>query len=223
MIFDSHAYPVSIDLETLGLQANAPIIQIGAVQFNRDGGIISQFFREIRPQGQTAADMNTLKWWLDQGDGGTATIRCALASSVSLEEALQQFSGWLHSLEALSDPDSLPGRYTGPVMFRGNKDMSWLENAYDRHGMELPFMFQEVHEQRQFMRAANHMGLGNQYTAVSLQRMEYADQRVTPPHHALSDAIWQAQCAAYAVKYMDAVNDILKDHPVDKFIPYVRE
>lgn len=218
MIFDSHGYPVSVDLETLGLQPNAPIIQIGAVQFNRDGGILSQFFVEINPQGQLAADMNTLKWWLDQGEGGTATIRRALASPVSIEEALQQFSGWLHSLEALSDPEA--GRFTGPVLFRGNKDMSWLENAYDRHGMELPFMFQEVHEQRQFMRAANYLGLDNQDTTISLQRMEYADQRRTPQHHALSDAIWQAQCAAYAVKYMDEVNRVVAANPIPKHIPY---
>lgn len=196
MIFNHDVNPVSVDLETLGLAPNAAIIQIGAVQFNRAGGVLSQFHIHINPAGQAAPDPDTIKWWLDQGESGVETLRKAYSSSVSIEEGLQLFKDWFGSLNTNGSGWRSSPEFDGPVLFRGNKDMSWLENAYDKDQSTLPFHFQEVHEQRQFLRAAEYMGFDH-------SEIQWPEGLV--PHNALDDAIWQATCACLSVAYLDEV------------------
>lgn len=191
MIFEHDLFPVSVDLETLGLKPNAAIIQIGAAVFDQEGHILDNFTVTINPAGQRPAEVDTLGWWLNQGDSGAEALRRAYSSPVSIHEALHLFSSWLTQGQ---EPNEV-GRFGGPVLFRGNKDMSWLENAYDTNGIEMPFHFQEVHEQRQFMRAAEYLG----YDRSSM------GERISGQHNALNDAIWQAKCAAAAVKYMSTL------------------
>lgn len=188
MIFDSEHMPVSIDLETIGLNPNAPIIQIGAALFTPGGHIVDTFQVTVNPALQTEPDAETIKWWLNQGDSGAETLRQAYNSPVYILEALHLFSSWMTSCQ---DAD-FAGKFGGAVLFRGNKDMSWLENCYDHHRQHIPFHFQQVHEQRQFMRTAEYLG----YDRLSM------GDRLTAQHDALNDAIWQAKCAAAAVAYM---------------------
>lgn len=190
MIFGWEENPISVDLETLGLSPFAAIIQIGAVAFRRDGSVASAFEVTINPRGQTAPDGDTLLWWLSQGEFGAQMLQAAYSSPVTLEEALEQFAAWIRSQ---AHPDSADV-YDGAVLFRGNKDMSWLENAYDRVGMQVPFKFRNVHEQRQFMRTAVYLGFEGQTV-----------ERKGAHHDALSDAIFQAECVAASVRYMDTL------------------
>lgn len=188
MIFGWEENPVSVDLETLGLHPFSAIIQIGAVSFNRKGEVVSEFKINVNPKGQRAPDADTISWWLDQGEEGAAMLRNAYSSIFDIESALVQFGGWLRTQ---SHPGSF-GPFDGPILFRGNKDLSWLENAYDKSSIEVPFKFRNVHEQRQFMRTAVYLGFE-----------EESMIRLTRTHDALNDAIWQAKCAAAAVRHMD--------------------
>lgn len=188
MIFGWEENPISVDLETLGLHPFAAIIQIGAVAFNRSGEYVSKFCVTVNPKGQRAADPDTMRWWLDQGEAGAALLRSAYSSPVSIDEALTQFAGWVRTQ---SHPGSC-GVFDGPVLFRGNKDLSWLENAYDKAGIAVPFRFRNVHEQRQFMRTAVYLGFD-----------DLSVEREGTHHDALDDAIYQAKCAAAAVRHMD--------------------
>lgn len=188
MIFGWEELPVSVDLETLGLHPFSAIIQIGAVSFNRKGEVISQFSVTINPKGQRAPDADTLAFWLNQGEAGAAMLRNAYNSTTDIETALEQFGGWLRTQ---SHPDS-HSTFDGPILFRGNKDLSWLENAYDKAGIAVPFKFRNVHEQRQFMRTAVYLGFE-----------EASMTRLTRSHDALNDAVWQAKCAAEAMLHID--------------------
>lgn len=188
MIFDQAYYPVSIDLETLGLGPYSPIIQIGAALFNSEGTILDTFQVTIHPAGQSPVDLETVKWWLNQGDSGAEALRKSFNSPVWILEAMHLFSSWMTTCQDCDES----GRFGGPVLFRGNKDMSWLENAFETQRQHIPFHFQQVHEQRQFMRTAEFLGY---------DRRSMGD-RLTSQHDALNDAIWQAKCAAAAVRHM---------------------
>ena len=65
MIADKHCM---IDLETLGINPNAPIIQVGIVYFTIDGVYLSSQinidFEDALKHGK--ADGATIKWWLQQ-------------------------------------------------------------------------------------------------------------------------------------------------------------
>ena len=61
---------VMIDLETLGLRPNAPIVSLGAVQFDIKTGETGQSLYEkiewIHDQKDRPLDRETVAWWLEQ-------------------------------------------------------------------------------------------------------------------------------------------------------------
>lgn len=90
---------ITFDLETLGNRPNAPIVQIGAVKFNKDG-IIDTFIRTIDIDSLSKynffMDYNTLKWWFAQED---AAIKSVMNGVTPLKEALIDFNKWIDSSE----------------------------------------------------------------------------------------------------------------------------
>lgn len=87
---------VVVDLETMGLESNAAIISIGAVKFDINDGIISEFYTNVSLKSSVANGLrinpDTIMWWLDQSDGARRAL--LEKKGVDLTVALQMFMDW---------------------------------------------------------------------------------------------------------------------------------
>lgn len=87
-----------LDLETMGTSSNSAILSIGAVDFDRDLGIISKFYRTIDLQNSLdhGFEINgaTIYWWLKQSDEARATLTDK-RTRVTIKEALKDFQEFI--------------------------------------------------------------------------------------------------------------------------------
>ena len=88
---------IMLDLETMGVTANSAIVSIGAVEFDKDMGIINRFYETIDLQSCIEKgfdiDGKTIQWWMKQSDEARKEI--FKSKSISIKEALQKFKAWL--------------------------------------------------------------------------------------------------------------------------------
>lgn len=96
---------VMIDLETMGKNTNAPITQIGAVEFSRDHGAILRrlhLFVDLQSSVDCGAtmDASTVLWWLEQSDAARAGFK---VPNTTLPDALLQLSAWMASCGDIAD------------------------------------------------------------------------------------------------------------------------
>ena len=91
---------IMLDLETLGHNYNAPIIQIGVCVFNRDV-VISTFYRTIDFEDlqnyNFTVDYSTIKWWMEQSNEARASV---IYGKHKLLETLLDLEQFLHSVSA---------------------------------------------------------------------------------------------------------------------------
>ena len=163
---------VMVDLETLSTRSDAVILSIGAVKFDLERGKIydSGFYTSISIDSNTEAGRHisedTLVWWMGQGD---AARRVFSESKVVLPAALEQFSDWIGNDDG------------GEVWSNGaDFDIPMLAHAFSTHDMTIPWKFYNTRCFRTY------------------KKLPGAPACKTPPtvaHHALHDAISQAQHA----------------------------
>jgi len=86
---------IMIDLETMGTNANAAILSIGAVRFGTDS-IIDEYYQTIDLESciewGLEMDASTVKWWLKQSKKAQ---RALAANTKTLDEVLNSLSAWL--------------------------------------------------------------------------------------------------------------------------------
>lgn len=156
---------VMIDLETMGTQSNAPIISIGAVEFDRTG-IISEFYSVIdlksAVDGGAVMDPRTVIWWMEQSDEARAALT---GSGEPIERVLDRFAVWMARFEA-------EGVWGNGAAF----DNVILAEAYKRLDMEQPWPF---------WRDRCYRTLKSMYPDVTIMR-------AGTHHNALDDAKTQA-------------------------------
>ena len=82
---------VMLDLETMGTRPNAPVISIGAVEFDADrlGGRFYAAIDMVTSGG--VPDMDTVRWWLCQSNEAREAVTCGDRPLLS---ALAAFSNW---------------------------------------------------------------------------------------------------------------------------------
>lgn len=184
MYFETHAdFPVSIDLETAGLGTNAPIIAIGAVRFAPEPGNQylhgnnHEFHVSVNLEGQTPIDPSTFYWWLEQNREAQAGV-LAGQRGLSLANALRGLWHWLQADTVIVGRNS---NFTGDLWIRGDRDSVWLEEAFKREGVSVPYQFRNVRDQRTMVEFAERRGL-------------MMPDRCSTVHDALEDARYQAQC-----------------------------
>lgn len=94
---------VMLDLETLGSNPRAPIVAIGAVEFDRRNRVIGQTFyctvdvTCFDRYKQFLADFDTVKWWLKQDPKAIATTFFA-QDALDVRDALMQFQVWCSTI-----------------------------------------------------------------------------------------------------------------------------
>jgi len=167
---------VSFDLETAGTSPNAMILSIGAVKFREDGVILDKFYRVIDVTARTSCgtiDAATVVWWMRQSQEARDAIFGGDVERVPLVNALVEFSEWLGFDDSLPD-----GEYPNVCLWqRGNMDATWLTSAYEGLGLNVPFGWWQVNDQRTLCRVTNTK---NPRSTNALH------------HNALSDALHQA-------------------------------
>lgn len=158
---------VMIDLETMGKTPDCAIVSIGAVVFDPRIGRVSKntFYRELdwESQGRTI-DPGTQEWW----QGRAPAAKAALNGLDELDEALVELAEWLP-------------RDAKPWGNGATFDISFLEHAYRQHGIEIPWKFWNVRDCRT---------IKDLYESA---RGGYDKKSGGTLHHALDDAIFQAQ------------------------------
>lgn len=130
---------VMIDLETMGLGTNAPILSIGAVAFSQFGvGIESTFHQGISLEDSMASGRrptaSTILWWLQQSDEAREQVCQKGGCGVRLAAGLAAFDAWIKSLPGV------------PYVWGNgaNFDIAILEQAYLDAGMRTPWGYRNV-------------------------------------------------------------------------------
>lgn len=127
---------IMVDLETMGLSADAAIISIGAVAFDPERKQWThKFYTPVHLASSVKAGMSvdphTVLWWLKQSDGA----RSAIQGGDELEQALAKFSNFVATVQ--NTPDEA-------VCIWGNGsdfDNAILATAYRLTGSKQPWKF----------------------------------------------------------------------------------
>lgn len=142
---------IMIDLETLSPRYDAAILSIGAIKFNRNHDD-KQLFEDIWVHGKTELmtpdrffelaivpthghiDPDTVRWWFRQSPKALASVANAI---VSEPEALQQFTNWLGNTRGCKIWAKSP-----------SADCVWLDNAFKRCNLQLPWSYRSEQDVR---------------------------------------------------------------------------
>jgi exodeoxyribonuclease VIII len=87
-----------VDIETMGTSPDAPILSIGAVEFNSNG-LVRGFYEEcaigsLKGSG-ARIDPETIAWWLKQEDAPRLKIANAKGSHIDM---LRRFAAFVHDI-----------------------------------------------------------------------------------------------------------------------------
>lgn len=183
---------ISFDLETLSTDPQALILSIGAVKFDRDTGTMDPdyFYRIIdieAPGPQGVIDPSTVAWWMRQSQEARDAIFGSDVERTPLRVALAEFADWIGD-----------GDYD--LWQRGDKDSQWLVSAFKGNGLEVPYKYWRVRDQR---------------TLCDLFKpfLPLRDAEQTP-HNALGDAYYQAHCLVNTFARLRATGTLLPEPSV---------
>lgn len=162
---------VMIDLETMGVTPQAPIVSVGAIMFDpnlkklgrRNSG--ETFYAELDWEWQDRKPcQSTVDWWSKQSQ----EARDALGGEDDLEDVLHGLSAWI--------PKGAKVWGNGSIF-----DIAMLEDAFRQHNIDIPWDFWNVRDCR---------------TVVDMfetNRGGFGESRRGNNHNALDDATNQAK------------------------------
>lgn len=183
---------ISLDIETLGTTADCMILSVGAVKFDIETGDIHNagFYRKVSIESNKAwkrdFSADTLRWWMNQKDAARLEAFKMDAGKldpaiigVPLEEMLNNLSAWMGDIKH-------PNAYK--VWGNGaDFDQPILAAAYER--MDRPIPWKPYH-------ALCYRTLKELLPQVK------APPRASAAHHALEDAIYQAEHATLLLQVL---------------------
>ncbi|WP_306393435.1 3'-5' exonuclease [Telluria beijingensis] len=176
-----------IDTETLGTTPGSAILSLGAVMFGPDG-LGETFYAPIDLASCVLAglaiDPATVQWWMAQGDEARAAA--FPTDAATLPQVLLAFQAWFVAQEA---------RY--PWCHGAGFDVPLLDAAFKACGLASPWAFWDVRDTRTL------------YDVAGVK----VDRRAGTHHHALDDAISQAEAAARALRIVHAHKTITEVTP----------
>lgn len=117
-----------VDLETLGTDSDACVVQVGAAVFDEAGNVLERFKSQVRVDDPENGAISgaTLLWWLSQRD---STMRGVLDQTVAvpLSSSLESLTRWAEGVKTeqtwACDPTF---------------DLAILRRCYDRCGLPHP-------------------------------------------------------------------------------------
>ena len=137
---DKEKVHITFDLETLGANYNAPIVQIGAVAFKESGEILDKFSSsvdlETLDKHGFKMDYSTVNFWLQQSKEAIGSV---FAIDNDIYYTLRSFCDWAFDQgsediwsHSTFDPVILANAYTklelrNPFTYRQHRDIRTLE------------------------------------------------------------------------------------------------
>lgn len=166
---------IMFDLETLGTEDHAAIIQIGAVHFKtdvEDFKVLTDFSCNVKFTSENLGhiDGGTLKWWLEQTDEARSIV-FNQEGAVPLHEALVKFSDWI-----LKKVEGKPIMWANGALF----DTRLLRQAYERCGVAYPISYRQEACFRTVRFLCDYL---------EMEKPEFKGEK----HDALADSIFQAK------------------------------
>ena len=176
---------VMIDLETYSNTPNSVIVQIGAVEFNRQTGETLRNFK-TNVDAQSCIDhgmevnIDTINWWMSQPDKARKSI---LKDGINIKEALSKFTKFIKTVE--EEPRNVI------LWCHATFDEPILSNAYNRVGIEEPWHYRSVRDLR---------------TLIDLADVDpYTYQNNGTHHDALADCRFQIRYTVDALNKLKGV------------------
>jgi len=175
---------VMVDLETLGVSADAAILSIGAVVFTDQPDFDYDPCYQFHAQpGVTygsagrSVDPETLRWWMDQD------ADAPLEPLDRLDTALLELRDFIQSMTG--------GGKNVRIWSRGLMDIVMLEHAYNQIGEPVPWKYWQVRDARTLDEVAKAAGI------------DYPERK-DELHDALGDAMHQARCVRAVLAFTQA-------------------
>lgn len=176
---------IVVDLETLGLGDNAPIIQIAAVVFNIwTGDIIEEFNVHVKLPDDFRIQTNTLKWWLSTDPSLLKSILDQ--GEFDLSQTLVSFQYLIYKY--------------GEVYLWGNGsnfDNRILKHQMESEGITYPIEYYNDRDMRTLMDVVEP-GMKNSDFAK-----KYGIKLPETKHDALSDCRYEAELITCAWKFIE--------------------
>lgn len=158
---------VMIDLETMGINGNAAIIAIGAVAFDFEGNLGSEFYEVIDLESSVLnggiIDASTVLWWMKQSDEARKEFERKSRDEYEVLNELTYYLGQFEDVKIWGNGASF--------------DNTILANAYRRNGYKVPWKYYNDRCYRTMKNLALHIKM----------------ERSGVHHNALDDAISQAK------------------------------
>lgn len=135
---------IMVDLETLGVTANEPLIQLGAIAFDIETGEpVATLVRHIALNEIAPISASTLKWWLDTDK--ELLTHLLKSGDTSEEDALRRFSRWVGSTAAQFGVDKKQVYLWGNgILF----DNYMLREKMKSYGIEYPIYYRNDRDVR---------------------------------------------------------------------------
>lgn len=180
-----------IDIETLGVSNNAPVISIGACFFDKDG-IKEKFYAvldlaEQIDSGKRVTDASTIKWWFGQDKAAQKIFRDD-EIGVNINEPKNPYiGGFLNPIETMFINSNILEQfvtfckqYDNPKPWGNgsNFDITIVESLLKDYNVTVPWSFRNIRDLRTFK---EHVYDGSETKFEGIA------------HNALDDAIYQTQ------------------------------
>lgn len=184
------AIDIVIDLETLGTKPGCVILEIGACAIDPDtGAFLANFSRRLDELFTNYKyplledEEKTLAWWLENNPTTYYRLvhRIHDYAPRPPEDDLKAFKAWFDSQTSGRDPKRVRIWANGPSF-----DIAILQAAYDRYGVERPWICWQERCVRTALEAAD-------YQSGSVSWIERG-----PRHRALNDARHEARKLFYS-------------------------
>ena len=135
---------IMVDLETLSTHTNASIIEIAAVEFNKNTGEIGDVFHECIsvsdwPANERHIDGKTILWWMEQDNSLLSKFK---NHNSKLHTVLQKFRVF-YNQHSLQDDESTILWGNGSTM-----DITILQSAYEHFKEPTPWSYWAVNDVR---------------------------------------------------------------------------
>ncbi|MBD5602244.1 3'-5' exonuclease [Citrobacter freundii] len=173
-----------IDIETMGVKQNAPIVSIGAVFFDPSSGELGPEFYQVvtlksSVDGGAVPDPETIMWWMQQNEEARMAI-CDKESAVSIATALSYLACFIRD-NANLDKVQVWGN---GAMF----DNVILRTSYEREWIPCPWIYSNDRDVRTIVELGRQIGINPR------RDMPFEGDK----HNAIADAKHQA-------KYVSAI------------------
>jgi hypothetical protein len=157
MINEMRHVDITFDLETCATTANAAVMQVAAVAWNRDaendpfdfdnGLMVEDIIFNEHVDLRTCVvdgfdfDQETVSWWAGRSDAAKQAVTDGLGEPV--REVFAGFLKWIEDMKNLAEADSVCLWCQGMDF-----DGSILRNVCRRYGLQLPFPFRQFRDCR---------------------------------------------------------------------------